>query len=139
MSASQQVDVEVRDSFAAVGTVINDRAETRLIDSELARYFPSREQQMAENFLICCAGIADSGNGFARNNQDVSGGLRRNIPEGTTNRIMVDDVRWDLAVIDFFKKRLHVAVRIAANAGIASSGNIIGLGSSALQKKVKTI
>ena len=43
MSASQQVDVEVRDSFAAVGTVIYDRAETRLIDSELARYFPSRE------------------------------------------------------------------------------------------------
>ncbi len=129
----------MRDGFSAVGAVIDDGAETRLIDSELASHFPSREQKMAENFLIRWAGFADSGNGFARDNQYVSGGLRRNIPEGTTNRIMVDDVRWDLAVIDFFKKRLHVAVRIAANAGIASLGNVISLGSSALQKRVKTI
>lgn len=131
--------MEVRDGFSAVGPVIDDGAETRLIDSELASHFPSCEQKMAENFLIRCAGFADSGNGFTRNNQDVSGGLRRNIPEGTTNSIMVDDVRRDLTVIDFFKKRLHVAGRITTNVGIASSGNVISLGSSALQKWVKTI
>ncbi len=68
MSAAQQVDVEVRDGFAAVGAVIDDRAETRLIDSELARHFSRREQEMAENFLIRCTSLADSGNGFARDN-----------------------------------------------------------------------
>lgn len=78
---------------------------------------------MAENFLIRCGGFANSGYGFTRNDQDMSGRLRGNIPEGATDRIMVNDVRRDLSVIDLFKKRLHVEGRIAAKAGIASSGN----------------
>lgn len=123
MSAAQQVDVEVRDGFAAVRAVIDDRAETCLGYPELARHFSCGEQKMTENFLIRRAGFAESGNGFTGNDQDMRGGLRRNIPEGTTDLIAVDDVRRDLTVVNFFKKRFHVGVRITAKAGIASSGN----------------
>lgn len=123
MSAAQQVDVEVRDGFAAVRAVIDDGAETCFSQTKLARHFSCSEQKMTENFLIRRVCLAESGNGFAGNDQDVGGCLWRNIPEGTTDLIAVDDVRRDLTVVNFFKKRFHVGVRITAKAGIASSGN----------------
>jgi hypothetical protein len=53
----------------------------------------------------------------------MSGGLRRNVSEGATDRITVNDVRRDFAIIDFFEKRLHVERRIATKMTIASSGS----------------
>lgn len=43
LSAAQQMDVEVRDGFAAVRAVIDDCAVTCLIDSDLPRYFSGSE------------------------------------------------------------------------------------------------
>lgn len=115
--------MEVRNGFTTVRAVIDDGAESRFGDSELARNFSRGQQQMSENFLIRSCGFANPGNGLAGNDQDMSGSLRGNIPEGTTHFIPMNDVSRDLSVINLFKKRFHVGARITAKAGIASLGN----------------
>jgi hypothetical protein len=115
--------VEVGDGLSAMRALIDHRAESRLIDSLIPRDFSDSKQQMSEDFLILGGGLADPGNGFARNNQDMGGSLWGNIPEGATDRITVNDVRWDFTIIDLFKKRFHGERRLAIKTGIASSGN----------------
>lgn len=109
--------------LAAVRAVVDHRAESRLINSLIARDFSCGKQQMPENFLILGGGFANPGDGFARNNQDMGGSLWGNIPEGATDRITVNDVRGDFTIIDLFKERFHLERRLAIKTGIASSGN----------------
>jgi hypothetical protein len=78
---------------------------------------------MSKNFLIRYSGLPNPRDGLARNNQDVSGGLRRNVSEGATDRITVNDIRRDFTIIDLFEKRLHDERRIATKMAIASSGS----------------
>lgn len=115
--------MEMGNGLATVRAVVDHRAETRLIDSLIARDFSCGKQQMPENFLILGGGFANPGDRFARNNQDMGGSLWGNIPEGATDRITVNDVRGNFTIIDLFKERFHLERRLAIKTRIASSGS----------------
>jgi len=113
--------MEVGNGLASVRTVIDDRAESGLVDPELAGDFARGEQQVSENFLIGLAGLADTGDGLARDDENVGWCLGGDVLERTADFIAVNDIRRDLSIVDFFKKRFHVGCRIAAKADSASS------------------
>lgn len=127
------------DGFATMRPVIDDGAEASFSQTKISGDFSSGKQKMPKNFLISRSCLPDSRDGFAGNDQDVSGCLGGNISEGATDLIAVNDVSGDFPIVNFFKKRFHVGRRIAAKAGIASLGNGQGFDSSALQWRGKTI
>ncbi len=139
LSTAEKMDVQVGDGLATMRTVVDHGAEACFSQTKIPSNFSCSKQKMPENFLISRSCLPDSRDGFAGGDKNVRGCLGGNISEGTTDLIAVNDVCRDFPIVNFFKKRFHVGERIAAKAGIASSGNEQGFDSSVLQRRGKTI
>ena len=105
MASTEEVDVEMGDCFAAVGTVVDDEAVAGGGYVFAAGDVSGGEQEVAEEALIIGLGSSDAGDGFFRNDEDVNRGLRGNVAEGEALVIFEDDVGGDFAGDDFFEKR----------------------------------
>jgi hypothetical protein len=105
-AACQHVDMQVGDSFAAIGAVVDDEAETAFGESLASGDFCGGQEEVSEDFLIGSLGFGDPDDGFARNDEQVDRCLRRDVSKADTEIVLVNDIRRNLPIADFFKKRL---------------------------------
>ena len=98
-AAGEEVDVEVGDGFAAGAAVVDDEAEALRgrIDAEIGRDFGGGEEEVAEDGLIFGAGFTDPGNQLLRDDEQMDGSLRIDVPEDDAMAVVVEDVRRDFA------------------------------------------
>lgn len=99
----------MRDGFAAVGTVVDHKAEA-FGEAQFLCQDAGGEQQVAERSLVGGRGFADARNEFFRDDEQVHGGLRLNVVEDDAEVVFVFDLRGDLAVDDALEDGFgHVA------------------------------
>ena len=72
-AAAQEVDVQVRDGFAAVAAVIDDEAEAAFGDALLGGDGRGSDQEAAEQVGVIFVGSGDARDDFFRNDQNVQG------------------------------------------------------------------
>ena len=106
MSAAEEVDVEVRDGFAAVGAVVDDDTESIFVDALLFGDGGDAGHHVAEEGLIIVFGEGDAGDEFFGDEEEVSGGPRADVAEAEAEVVFVDDVGGDFAVDDFLEEGL---------------------------------
>jgi len=114
LSAAEEVDVEVGHGFPAVRAVVDGDAEAGFREAEIACDGCGGEKQVAEEGLVFRVRLADARDGLPRDDQDMGGCLRGNVPEGAAEIVLVDDFRRDLPVVDFLEKCLHGGAKMAA-------------------------
>lgn len=102
-TASEEVDMQVGDGFAAIGAIVDDEAEPIFVESMLARDFSSSEHEVTEESVVIRGGFGDSRDGFARDEQVVDRRLRGNVFETNAVLVFVDDVCGDFFRADFFE------------------------------------
>lgn len=108
------MDVQMRDRFATIGSIVDHQAEARFREACLPRDFPSGEEEVTQNCLIFGCGFGDSWNRFFGNHQPMGGCLWGNVFEGEAKIIFVKDLGREFSVPDFLKKRLlRHAARLA--------------------------
>jgi hypothetical protein len=103
-ATAEKVDVEMRNSFSAMGSVIDHEAVSAFGDVFPSRYLCRRQKKSAEQGLICLFGSTDPRNGRLWNAQNMHWRLRRDIPKGQTELVFKNDVGRNLAGDDFFEK-----------------------------------
>ena len=96
--------MKVRDGFAGVGAIVDDKAEAGFAEAEFAGDFGGFEQKMAERFFILRLCGGNVGDWLLRDDEHVRGGLGRNVAKGDDEVVLVNDVRGDLARDDFFEE-----------------------------------
>jgi hypothetical protein len=104
VSSTEEVEVEMGDSFAAVGAVVDDEAIAGGGYIFATGDVGSGEQEVAEEALIIGLGSSDAGDSFFGNDEDVNRGLRGNVAEGEALVVFEDDVGGNFAGNDFFEK-----------------------------------
>jgi hypothetical protein len=113
VASTEEVDMQMGDSFAAVGAVVDDKAVAGVGYVFAAGYFGGGEQEVAEEALIIGLGSSDAGDGFFRNDEDVNRRLRGDVAEGEALVVFEDDVGRDFVGNDFFEKR-HASWRLSS-------------------------
>lgn len=103
MAPAEDVDVEVWDGFTAMCAVVNHSTEAGFRESELFGDLSGGEEEVAEEGLVFGCGLANAGDGLARYDEEVCGSLRRNVREGTTKLVIVEDFSRDFPVVNFLK------------------------------------
>ena len=76
MPPTEDVQMQMRHSFAGVRTIVEYEAITRFRHTEFLGNFSGFKQKMTENFVVIRPGFGDSRDWFSRNNKDVNGRLR---------------------------------------------------------------
>ena len=113
--------MEVRDGFAAVGTVVDDEA-VAVGKTGLLGDFRRLQQQMAEHRVVGGRGIGDAGDGLARHDENVRGCLWVEVAEGEDVLVFVNQVRRNLLRGDAFKEGfVPMLVSIGGGSGRLSS------------------
>jgi hypothetical protein len=97
------VDVEVRDTFAGVGAVVDDEAVTAG-EVEFFGYDSGRDEEVAELGLVGGRGFADAGDEFFGDDQEVDGSLRLDVVDDDAAVVLVLDLGGDFAVDDFLEE-----------------------------------
>ena len=89
--------MEVGDGFASGATVVDDEAEALRsgIDAEIGRHFSSDEEEVAEGSLVLGYGFTDPGNELLRDDEQMDGRLRIDVPEDDAMAVVVENVRGD--------------------------------------------
>ena len=97
--AAQQVNMKMRDAFAAILTIIDNKAEsfTAFRNPEFTGDLAGNDKQVPEGGTVIIMCLAHPGNGFFRDYKDVVWCLWINIPECNREIVLVDDVCRDLA------------------------------------------
>ncbi len=103
VASAEKMNVQMRNGFAAVGAVVDDDAET-LGEVFAAGDLGGGEQEVAEQRLVLRGCGGDTGQRFFRNDEDVDGGLWRDVAEGEAEFVLMHDVCGDFAGGDFFEK-----------------------------------
>ena len=103
---AQDVAVEVRNGFAAVGSAVDDESIAALLEAKSCGDIGGCKQQMAQDQVIIGRGFSDSGNGFLGNEQHVHRGLRFDVPERQHAIVLVNDLSRNFAGDNFFKEGL---------------------------------
>lgn len=91
--------------LAAVRAVVDHDAVSGIGDTLIASDFGGGEQQVTEQRLVVILRHADARDYPFGHDEEVDGGLRRNVAKCETIVVLVDDVRRDLAVTDLFEER----------------------------------
>ena len=73
---TQEVDVQVRDGFAAIAAIVDNKAETAVGDALLASNGRGCDQETAEQEGVVIAGSIDARDRFFGDHQNVYGRLR---------------------------------------------------------------
>ena len=106
LATGEEVDVEMRNGFSAVGAVVDDQTKTVFGEAFLFGDLRGGQEEVSEDGLIGGLGFGYASDRLAGNDEVVDGCLRRDVLEADAEIVFVDDVRRDLAIADFFKKRL---------------------------------
>ena len=84
--------MEVRDGFATVATIVDDKAVTVRRETDLLGDFRSLQQQVAEHDVIFGRRLGDTGDGLTRDDEDVRRCLRVEVAEGDDVLVFVNQV-----------------------------------------------
>ncbi len=97
--------MEMRDGLPGVRTVIEDKPESGLRQTQLLCHLSRFEQEVSKDGLIFGFSLGDAGNGFPGNDQNMGGGLGPNVPKGHDQFVLIDNRPGDLTRNDFLKQR----------------------------------
>jgi hypothetical protein len=104
---AEQMDVEMRDRFAAIGPVINDEAEAGVMEAFLLRDGLRDDEEVAEQFLVLSGSDRDTGNFPLRNDKDVDGRLGMGVVKRNAGFVLVDNPGGDFPGDDAGEDRTH--------------------------------
>ena len=107
MAASNQMAMEMRNSFAAVRTIV-DHKSIAIGESKLACDKGCFQKQAAEQRLVSRNRLSDAGNHPFGNQKDVRGCLRVHILKRQHFVILINNGRRNLPGNDFFEDRHRV-------------------------------
>ena len=96
--------MQVGHSFAGVGSVVEHKSEAILIEAKLFGDLGGLEQQMSENLVVGGLSFGDARDGLFRDDQDVSGGLGFDVPEGDDFVVFVENGGRNFAGDDLLKQ-----------------------------------
>ena len=105
-TATQDVDVEVRDGFAAVRAVVDHEAEAGG-EVEFTGHRAGGEQQVTEQRLVIGRSGADAGDDLFRDDEEVGGRLRRDVVEDDAEVVLVLDLGGDFSGDNALEKSGH--------------------------------
>ena len=105
VAPTEEVEMQTRDGFSAVGAVVDDKAVTGLVELTLAGDLLGGGKEMAKNGMMFRRDGGMPSMVLLRNEQNVDRGLGGGIAEGDNMGILIDDVGFGLAVDDPFEDR----------------------------------
>ena len=112
LALGEEVDVEVGDGFAGVGTVVDHKAEAGGEMEFLCDEMRDVEQ-VAEHGLVGGGGFRNSRNQFFRDDQQVDRGLRLDVVQDYAEVVFVFDLGGNLAINDALEDSLGHGRRLA--------------------------
>jgi len=98
--------MQMRHGFAGVRAVVEHEAEAAALQTQFLRHLARFQQQMTERGLVFHGGFGKARDGLLRNEEDMGGRLRVDVPERDDQVIFIDDLRWNLACDDFLEEGL---------------------------------
>ena len=106
-AATQKMDMKMRDAFTAIRTIINDQAETRVIESFLFRDGLCDKDQMTQKRFVFGFGLGHARDFLFGDDQDVNRSLRLDVMKGQAKIIFKGNPGGNLPGDDFGKNRAH--------------------------------
>src|SRR5690606_20581097 len=103
-AAAEEVEVDVEDGLLRAGAVVHDEAVVR--EPLLRRHLPGGREEVAHERLVLFLDGVGARDRLARDDEDVDGRGRLDVPEGDAAVVLVDDVAGDLAVGDLLEEGL---------------------------------
>ena len=100
------MDVQVRDTFAAVRTVIDHHTKA-FSKLQFFRDITGGEQEVSEEGTVFIVGFADAGDRLFGDDQNVDRSLRLNIVNHNALVILVLDIGGNLPINYFLKQGFH--------------------------------
>lgn len=104
--SSQQMQVQMIDGLPAIRPGVHHDTKS-LGEILLRRQFCSGCHELAEESCVCGAGLGQRSDVFARDDQQVHGGLRTNVGERYAGFIFVELLRGNFAADDFAEYAVH--------------------------------
>jgi len=103
LSAAEQVEVNVRNCLHGIFATIEHRSITTVEPFLLSDLFCC-EKQVANQDFIFRLEVVERWDGLSRNDQNVNGCLRIDVPEREAGVVFVNDIGRNLVIRDFFKE-----------------------------------
>ncbi len=101
------MDVEMRYGFAAVVAVVDDEAESGLVQTFLVGNVLRDVNHVAEQRLVGRGGGGNARDFLFRDDEDVDGRLGLDVMEGQAKVVLEGDPGWNLAVDDLREEGAH--------------------------------
>ena len=98
--------MQMRNSFASVGTVVDDEAEAAF-EGEFAGHGAGGEQEVAEDRLLVGRGFADAGDDGLGDNEQMHGSGRGDVVDNDAVVVLVFDLGGNFAGDDAFEEGGH--------------------------------
>ena len=105
MAAAKKMKVEMRNGLATVGAVIDDKTVTGLIELQLSGDFLGGGKEMTKDGVMFGRDGAMAGMVLLGDEQDVDGGLGRDVAESENVFVLINDVGLGFAVDDPLEDR----------------------------------
>lgn len=96
--------MQMRHGLAPLGPIVENHPIS-VAQAFLLSQAGGHQQEVAQSRLVVCISFAYTRDGFARDHQEVSGGLWIDVANGNANLVLVDDVGGDFAGDDLFENR----------------------------------
>jgi len=103
-AATEQMNVQMGDGFAAIGSVVHNESKTRGIDAFFAGYAGSGHKKVAEKGFVVVSGGSDPREGMFGNNQNVDRGLGFDVANGDAQVVLMNDLCGDLSGDNFLEE-----------------------------------
>lgn len=95
--------MQMGNSFAAIGTIVDYEAVARLVQAKLRRHRSRLQKQMAQKLMVLGLRFADAADFLLGNHDNVRRRLRTYVAEGQHEVIFVNNCGRDFFVNDFFE------------------------------------
>jgi hypothetical protein len=103
-ASAEEVEVEMGDRFAGVLAVVEDESVSGVGDALATGDFGGGEEEIAEDCLIFGSGETYARDRLPGDDEDVDGGLGRDVAESEAEVILEEDLGGDIAVADFLEE-----------------------------------
>ena len=117
-ASAQNMDVQVRHGFAAIGPIINDDAEAGSGHAFLLGQGLRDKEQVSEQRLVGPRAGADARDHLLGHDEEMDGRLRMNVVEGQALVILVDNPGRDLAGDDLLENGAHKGAAISGRTSL---------------------
>jgi hypothetical protein len=98
--------MEMKDGLARVVAAVYDHAKTVFGDALFVGELGDQTEDIGKDIAIALLEVQQSGDVLTRDDQDMHGGFRINIPEGEHRVVPINNLRFDLAVNDTAEKTI---------------------------------